>query len=153
MLLKVVYYCTLRISYFCVFNFKMCTDSLCNPIELRKQGLKTKRKTSGRLADVPPLSTSNTTDNWPAENDRAVLVSLCAEVPLLDHTLMRLGVLGITPNLPLRSQDVLDIINRVVGCTSYLVSAFQLKVNNIQPLSSHLSSKQGAESSYVGLRR
>ena len=75
-----------------------------------------------------PLSTSNTTDNWPAENDRAVLVSLCAEVPLLDHTLMRLGVLGITPNLPLRSQDVLDIINRVVGCTSYLVSAFQLKV-------------------------
>ena len=110
----------------------MCTDSLCNPIELRKQGLKTKRKTSGRLADVPPLSTSKTTDNWPAENDRAVLVSLCAEVPLLDHTLMRLGVLGITPNLPLRSQDVLDIINRVVGCTSHLVSAFQLKRQTVK---------------------
>ena len=53
-------------------------------------------------------------DNWPPDTERDMLVSLCAEVPLLENTLMRLGVLGTANNLPLRPQEVLGIINNVV---------------------------------------
>ena len=53
-------------------------------------------------------------DNWPSDAERDMLVSLCANVPLLENTLMRLGVLGTVNNLPLKPQEVLLIINSVV---------------------------------------
>ena len=61
-------------------------------------------------------------DNWPGEQERDMLVSLCAEVPLHENTLMRLGVLGTATNLPLRPQEVLGIINSVVRRAAMLDS-------------------------------
>ena len=61
-------------------------------------------------------------DNWPPDTERDMLVSLCAEVPLLENTLMRLGVLGTANNLPLRPQEVLGIINNVVRRAAMLDS-------------------------------
>ena len=70
----------------------------------------------------------STRDNWPSESDREMLVSLCAEVPLLENTLMRLGVMGTTHALPIRPLEVLDIINRVIRRAAMLDTE-----NNIPP--------------------
>lgn len=61
-------------------------------------------------------------DNWPGDGERDMLVSLCANVPLLENTLMRLGVLGTVNNLPLKPQEVLVIINSVVRRAAMLDS-------------------------------
>ena len=61
-------------------------------------------------------------DNWPSDAERDMLVSLCANVPLLENTLMRLGVLGTVNNLPLKPQEVLLIINSVVRRAAMLDS-------------------------------
>ncbi|XP_052774424.1 integrator complex subunit 1-like [Mya arenaria] len=47
-------------------------------------------------------------DNWPAEADRAVLLRLAIECPVLEDTLMRLFVIGLSRDLPLPPPDAVE---------------------------------------------
>lgn len=80
-------------------------------------------------------------DNWPPESDRNFFLRLCSEVPLLEDTLMRILVIGLSRDLPLGPADAMELadhlVKRAAGVQSdvdFLVSTDLdvLKVERIQ---------------------
>jgi integrator complex subunit 1 len=53
-------------------------------------------------------------DNWPSESDRVLMFRLCSEVPVLQNTLVRLAVMGISKEHPISCPDVLDLMDRII---------------------------------------
>lgn len=53
-------------------------------------------------------------DNWPPESDRNFFLRLCSEVPLLEDTLMRVLVIGLSRDLPLGPADAMELADHLV---------------------------------------
>ncbi|KAJ4932091.1 hypothetical protein JOQ06_010521 [Pogonophryne albipinna] len=53
-------------------------------------------------------------DNWPPEGDRNFFLRLCSEVPLLEDTLMRILVIGLSRDLPLGPADAMELADHLV---------------------------------------
>ncbi|XP_024619277.1 integrator complex subunit 1 [Neophocaena asiaeorientalis asiaeorientalis] len=53
-------------------------------------------------------------DNWPPESDRNFFLRLCSEVPILEDTLMRILVIGLSRELPLGPADALELADHLV---------------------------------------
>uniref|UniRef100_A0A3B3ZVG2 Uncharacterized protein n=1 Tax=Periophthalmus magnuspinnatus TaxID=409849 RepID=A0A3B3ZVG2_9GOBI len=71
-------------------------------------------------------------DNWPPESDRFFL-RLCSEVPLLEDTLMRILVIGLSRDLPLGPADAMELADHLVKRAAGVQSDLEvLKVERIQ---------------------
>ncbi|XP_075421680.1 integrator complex subunit 1 isoform X2 [Ascaphus truei] len=84
-------------------------------------------------------------DNWPPESDRNFFLRLCSEVPLLEDTLMRILVIGLSRDLPLGPADAMELADHLVkraaavqaeGLVSYVEV---LRVERIQLLDAVLN--------------
>ncbi|XP_057202445.1 integrator complex subunit 1 isoform X1 [Triplophysa rosa] len=53
-------------------------------------------------------------DNWPPESERNFFLRLCSEVPLLEDTLMRILVIGLSRDLPLGPADAMELADHLV---------------------------------------
>ncbi|XP_062999601.1 integrator complex subunit 1 [Elgaria multicarinata webbii] len=53
-------------------------------------------------------------DNWPPESDRNFFLRLCSEVPILEDTLMRILVVGLSRDLPLGPADAMELADHLV---------------------------------------
>ncbi|XP_035870708.1 integrator complex subunit 1 isoform X1 [Phyllostomus discolor] len=53
-------------------------------------------------------------DNWPPESDRNFFLRLCSEVPILEDTLMRVLVIGLSRELPLGPADAMELADHLV---------------------------------------
>ncbi|XP_057603817.1 integrator complex subunit 1 isoform X2 [Hippopotamus amphibius kiboko] len=53
-------------------------------------------------------------DNWPPESDRNFFLRLCSEVPILEDTLMRVLVVGLSRELPLGPADAMELADHLV---------------------------------------
>jgi integrator complex subunit 1 len=54
-------------------------------------------------------------DNWPPESERSYIFRMMSDACLMEDTLMRVLVIGLTPELPLSPSDALDIADRLVA--------------------------------------
>lgn len=53
-------------------------------------------------------------DNWPSETDRPSMIRLASEMPVLEDTLMRVLIIGLSIEHPLNSQDALELADQLV---------------------------------------
>uniref|UniRef100_A0A8D0G6X8 Integrator complex subunit 1 n=1 Tax=Sphenodon punctatus TaxID=8508 RepID=A0A8D0G6X8_SPHPU len=53
-------------------------------------------------------------DNWPPDSDRNFFLRLCSEVPILEDTLMRILVIGLSRDLPLGPADAMELADHLV---------------------------------------
>lgn len=53
-------------------------------------------------------------DSWPSDTDRNLLMRLATEVPLLQATLIRILLIGISKDHPLNAPDTLELIDQLV---------------------------------------
>lgn len=53
-------------------------------------------------------------DNWPMENDRLMMLRLASEAPLLEDTLMRVLVIGLSKEHPMSPPDALELADQLV---------------------------------------
>ncbi|MBW04619.1 Integrator complex subunit 1, partial [Eschrichtius robustus] len=53
-------------------------------------------------------------DNWPPESDRNFFLRLCSEVPILEDTLMRILVIGLSRELPLGPADAMELADHLI---------------------------------------
>ncbi|KAB0403447.1 hypothetical protein E2I00_001896, partial [Balaenoptera physalus] len=53
-------------------------------------------------------------DNWPPESDRNFFLRLCSEVPILEDTLMRILVIGLSRELPLGPADAMELADHLM---------------------------------------
>jgi integrator complex subunit 1 len=53
-------------------------------------------------------------DNWPPENDRGTMLRLASEVPLLQNTILRLNVIGMSKEHPMSGGELLDVVEKVI---------------------------------------
>lgn len=53
-------------------------------------------------------------DNWPTEGERMLLLRLASEVPLLEDTLMRILIIGLSRDHPLSAADALELADQLV---------------------------------------
>ncbi|KAI2666094.1 Integrator complex subunit 1 [Labeo rohita] len=63
-------------------------------------------------------------DNWPPESDRNFFLRLCSEVPLLEDTLMRILVIGLSRDLPLGPADAMELADHLAWLLLLVVAAF-----------------------------
>eukprot|EP00079_Xenopus_tropicalis_P030398 XP_012826387.1 PREDICTED: integrator complex subunit 1 [Xenopus tropicalis] len=70
-------------------------------------------------------------DNWPPESDRNFFLRLCSEVPLLEDTLMRILVIGLSRDLPLGPADAMELADHLVKRAA-AVQADDLEVLRIE---------------------
>ncbi|KAF6032449.1 INTS1 [Bugula neritina] len=67
-------------------------------------------------------------DNWPTEADRKIMLRLASETPVLEDTLLRLLMMGMDGEYPLKASDALDVMELMVN------RAAALKVTNYPAL-------------------
>ncbi|XP_029649485.1 integrator complex subunit 1 isoform X1 [Octopus sinensis] len=53
-------------------------------------------------------------DNWPLESDRALMLRIASEVPVLEDTLMRVLVIGLSRELSLSSADAVELADQLI---------------------------------------
>ncbi|XP_059835761.1 integrator complex subunit 1 [Hypanus sabinus] len=70
-------------------------------------------------------------DNWPPESDRNFFLRLCSEVPLLEDTLMRILVIGLSRDLALGPADAMELADHLVKRAA-LVQADDLEVLHVE---------------------
>ncbi|XP_037545218.1 integrator complex subunit 1 [Nematolebias whitei] len=80
-------------------------------------------------------------DNWPPESDRNFFLRLCSEVPLLEDTLMRILVIGLSRDLPVGPADAMELADHLVKRAAAVQSddLEVLKVERIQLLDAVLN--------------
>lgn len=64
------------------------------------------------LLDSPEQYTKG--DQWPPEQERALLLRLISEVPLHQDTIFYLALIGITKEIPVKIPDAMEIIEQVI---------------------------------------
>nr|XP_022905448.1 integrator complex subunit 1 [Onthophagus taurus] len=67
-------------------------------------------------------------DSWPGENERNLFFRLISEVPLLEQTLFRTLVIGISKEHPVSANDIVDICDQLVR------RAGNLTTDSVMPL-------------------
>ncbi|XP_013788345.1 integrator complex subunit 1-like, partial [Limulus polyphemus] len=53
-------------------------------------------------------------DNWTPEGDRPMMLRLASEVPILEDTLMRILIIGLSKEHPLNASDTLDLVDQLL---------------------------------------
>ncbi|CAG9856871.1 unnamed protein product [Phyllotreta striolata] len=53
-------------------------------------------------------------DNWPGENERNLFLRLTSEVPLLQTTLLRILLIGISKEHPISAQEIIEITDQLI---------------------------------------
>ncbi|XP_050499679.1 integrator complex subunit 1 [Diabrotica virgifera virgifera] len=53
-------------------------------------------------------------DNWPGENERNLFLRLTSEVPLLQTTLLRILLIGISKEHPITAQEAIDVCDQLI---------------------------------------
>ncbi|XP_036342911.1 integrator complex subunit 1-like [Rhagoletis pomonella] len=53
-------------------------------------------------------------DQWPSEPERAALLRIASETPVLEDTLLRIILIGITKDIPLTIPETIDVIMMVI---------------------------------------
>ncbi|XP_016896225.1 integrator complex subunit 1 isoform X3 [Cynoglossus semilaevis] len=71
-------------------------------------------------------------DNWPPESDRNFFLRLCSEVPLLEDTLMRILVIGLSRDLPLGPADAMELADHLVKRAAGVQSDGNLEVLRVE---------------------
>ncbi|XP_004705938.1 integrator complex subunit 1, partial [Echinops telfairi] len=73
-------------------------------------------------------------DNWPPESDRNFFLRLCSEVPVLEDTLMRILVIGLSRELPLGPADAMELADHLVkrAAAAQAEDVDVLKVERVQ---------------------
>lgn len=64
------------------------------------------------LLDSPEQYTKG--DQWPPEQERALLLRLVSEIPLHQDTILYLSLIGITKEIPVKIPDAMEIIEQVI---------------------------------------
>lgn len=59
-------------------------------------------------------------DQWPPEQERALLLRLIAEIPLNQDTILYLALIGINKEIPMKIPDTMDVIEQVIRRASGL---------------------------------
>ena len=67
-----------------------------------------------RIFWIEPPDPFWTLENWPLENERALLVRLAQEIPVLEDTLLRIAVVGHSRDVPFKNVDALDLVDILV---------------------------------------
>ncbi|KAG1699623.1 Integrator complex subunit 1 [Nymphon striatum] len=67
-----------------------------------------------KILFVDPVDQYAIKDNWPAESERPMMIRLSSEVPILEDTLMRILIIGLSKDHPLVPQDALDYAEKLV---------------------------------------
>ncbi|XP_046407555.1 integrator complex subunit 1 [Ischnura elegans] len=62
-------------------------------------------------------------DSWPVESDRPLMQRLAAEVPVLQNTLIRIFVIGLSKEHPLSAPDTLELGDQLVKRAAALAAA------------------------------
>ncbi|XP_053327489.1 integrator complex subunit 1 [Spea bombifrons] len=80
-------------------------------------------------------------DNWPPDSDRNFFLRLCSEVPLLEDTLMRILVIGLSRDLPLGPADAMELADHLVkrAAAAHADDLEVLKIERIQLLDAVLN--------------
>lgn len=73
-------------------------------------------------------------DNWPQEADRLSLLRLASEIPLLQHTLMRILLIGLSKDHPISPQETMDLSDQLLKRASGLSSegSNMLEANKVE---------------------
>ncbi|XP_023242494.1 integrator complex subunit 1-like [Centruroides sculpturatus] len=53
-------------------------------------------------------------DNWPPESDRMLMLRLASEVPVLEETLMRILIIGLSRDHPLNAADTIELADHLI---------------------------------------
>ncbi|KAF2879696.1 hypothetical protein ILUMI_26472 [Ignelater luminosus] len=53
-------------------------------------------------------------DSWPGENERSLFIRLASEVPLLQATLLRILLIGLSKEHPMGQSDVMEVLDQLV---------------------------------------
>ncbi|XP_069125387.1 integrator complex subunit 1-like [Argopecten irradians] len=53
-------------------------------------------------------------DNWPSEGERGSLLRIASESPVLEDTLMRILVIGLSPDIPMNPADAVELVDQLV---------------------------------------
>ncbi|OWF40859.1 integrator complex subunit 1-like [Mizuhopecten yessoensis] len=53
-------------------------------------------------------------DNWPSEGERGSLLRIASESPVLEDTLMRILVIGLSPDIPINPPDAVELVDQLV---------------------------------------
>ncbi|XP_033752257.1 integrator complex subunit 1-like [Pecten maximus] len=53
-------------------------------------------------------------DNWPSEGERESLIRIASESPVLEDTLMRILVIGLSPDIPINPPDAVELVDQLV---------------------------------------
>uniref|UniRef100_T1J830 Uncharacterized protein n=1 Tax=Strigamia maritima TaxID=126957 RepID=T1J830_STRMM len=61
-------------------------------------------------------------DNWPPENDRMMMLRLASEIPVLEDTLMRLMIMGLSKDHPISSPDAHELVDQLIKRAAGLYS-------------------------------
>eukprot|EP00111_Clytia_hemisphaerica_P010721 TCONS_00031321-protein len=75
-----------------------------------------------RALFLDPAETYNQRDNWPPESEKNLLMQLVTEVPLMEDTLLRLHMLGLSPEIALPCDRAMEIIEKLVFRSAVLSS-------------------------------
>ena len=63
---------------------------------------------------MEPAESYSAKDSWPSESERAFLFSVINDVPVMDDTLTRVTVIGLSPELPLDAPKALKFVETLV---------------------------------------
>ncbi|KAJ1532280.1 hypothetical protein ONE63_000894 [Megalurothrips usitatus] len=73
-------------------------------------------------------------DNWPQEGERLSMLRLASEIPLLQHTLMRILLIGLSKDHPMNSPETMELSDQLLKRASLLSSesANMLEANKVE---------------------
>uniref|UniRef100_A0A803VK15 Integrator complex subunit 1 n=1 Tax=Ficedula albicollis TaxID=59894 RepID=A0A803VK15_FICAL len=89
-------------------------------------------------------------DNWPPESDRNFFLRLCSEVPILEDTLMRILVIGLSRDLPLGPADAMELADHLVKRAAAVQADGEAAQSSHQPV---LASVSTSSYCHPGLRQ
>ncbi|ESO87352.1 hypothetical protein LOTGIDRAFT_107278 [Lottia gigantea] len=73
-------------------------------------------------------------DNWPPEGDRNMMLRLSTESPVLEDTLMRILVIGLSRELPLTPVDAVELADQLIKRAAGLNQELGLEVLQVERL-------------------
>ncbi|XP_046854864.1 integrator complex subunit 1-like [Xenia sp. Carnegie-2017] len=72
-------------------------------------------------------------DSWPSESERTFLLSVVTNIPVMDDTLTRVSVIGLSPELPLDAQKALKFIDILVQRAAVVKSGINsMEINRLR---------------------
>ncbi|XP_048256851.1 integrator complex subunit 1-like [Haliotis rufescens] len=73
-------------------------------------------------------------DNWPPEGDRTMMLRLAAEVPVMEDSLMRVLLIGLSRELPLSAADAVELADQLIRRAAPLYLGAGMQVLQVERL-------------------